>query len=489
MRTAILSFFVITLIILSCKHEPFKTPVNPTVVSNFPTEIAAIFNTRCATSGCHNAQSYQNAGGLRLDSWEHLFEGGNNGAVAIPYSIENSSLLFFLNIDSSLGPIAEPTMPLHEQPLSREEFLTVRDWIARGAPDKNGKIPFADNPDTRQKIYLTQQGCDLVAVIDAEKKVVMRYISVGMSGAVEAPHCIKVDNDGRYAYVSFIGGQHIQKIDTRIDEVVASLNVGTGSWNIVHLSPDGKQLMVSDWQGNGQLILVNTETMQEVRRFNPTNGFIFPHGIASNASFDTFFVTAQYGNVIYRFAPSGGAIQRITIDGSAPTFAAGTRDPHEIMMTPDFSKYFLTCEASDEVRVMDAHADTLIHVFNLGIKPQEIAMSRKMPYMFITCMEDVSPFPKSKGSVYVLNYETMEIVKRLDGKFFQPHGITVDDHNGVVYIASRNATTDGPAPHHPSACGGRNGWYSLFDLNTLTALDEKRYEVSIEPYSADARFK
>src|SRR5690606_9364132 len=121
---------------------------------------------------------------------------------------------------------------------------------------------------------------------------------------------------------------------------------------------------------------------------------------------------AQYGNVIYRFAPSGGAIQRITIDGSAPTFAAGTRDPHEIMMTPDFSKYFLTCEASDEVRVMDAHADTLIHVFNLGIKPQEIAMSRKMPYMFITCMEDVSPFPKSKGSVYVLNYETMEIVKR-----------------------------------------------------------------------------
>jgi hypothetical protein len=91
--------------------------------------------------------------------------------------------------------------------------------------------------------------------------------------------------------------------------------------------------------------------------------------------------------------------------------------------------------------------------------------------------------------VYVLNYKTMEIVKRLDGKFFQPHGITVDDHNGVVYIASRNATTDGPAPHHPSACGGRNGWYSLFDLNTLTPVDEKRYEVSIEPYSADARFK
>src|SRR5690606_13702283 len=128
--------------------------------------------TKCATSGCHNAQSFANAGGLRLDSWEHLFNGGNNGAVAIPYNVENSSLLYFLNTDSSFGPIAVPTMPLHQPALSQEEYLAVRDWVAGGAPDKNGNIPFADNPDTRQKIYLTQQGCDLLAVIDGEKKVV-----------------------------------------------------------------------------------------------------------------------------------------------------------------------------------------------------------------------------------------------------------------------------------------------------------------------------
>ncbi len=487
MRTAILIFFTIIFFIAACKHEPYKETVTPD--GNFPAEIAAIFTTSCATSGCHNAQSYANAGGLRLDSWEHLFNGGNNGAVAVPYSVENSSLLFFLNTDSSFGPIAVPTMPLHQPALPREEYLAVRDWIARGAPDKNGSIPFADNPDTRQKIYLTQQGCDLLAVIDGEKKVVMRYVPVGMSAATEAPHCVRVDAAGRYAYISFIGGQYIHKLDTRTDALVASLYVGNGSWNIVHLSGDGTKMMVSDWQGNGQLILVNTETMQETRRFNPTNGFIFPHGVTSNAAFDTFFVTAQYGNVVYRFSPSGGSIKQISIDGNAPTFMPGTRDPHEIMMTPDFSKYFLTCEASDEVRVMDAYTDTLIHVFNLGIKPQEIAMSRKLPYVFITCMEDVSPFPRARGSVYVLNYKTMEIVKRLDGKFFQPHGITVDDQNDIVYIASRNATTDGPAPHHPSACGGRNGWYSLFDLNTLTPADEKRYEVSIEPYSADTRFK
>jgi DNA-binding beta-propeller fold protein YncE len=407
----------------------------------------------------------------------------------VPFNVENSSLLFFINTDSSLGPTAVPTMPLDRPRLSREEYLAVRDWIARGAPDKNGRIPFATDAGTRQKIYLTQQGCDLVAVIDGEKKVAMRYISVGKTNGVEAPHCLRVSPDGMYAYVSFTAGEYVQKIDTRTDEVVGEAHVGPGSWNIVYVSPDGRYLLVSDWRGNGALALIETATMQQVRKFAASNTFIFPHGITSNQSFDTFFVTAQYGNVVFRFSPSGGPVKRISIDGGPPVFSQGLRDPHEIIMTPDYSRYFLSCEASNEVRVMDAHADTLIGVLPTGVKPQEFAISRAKPYLFVTCMEDPSPFPKSKGSVYVFNYNTLELVRRLDGKFYQPHGITVDDRNGRVYIASRNATTDGPAPHHPSACGGRNGWYSIFDLNTLEPVDSRRYEVSIEPYSADARFK
>jgi len=457
--------------------------------SNFPPEVATIFTSRCATSGCHNAQSAANAGGLRLDSWEHLFEGGNNGAVVIPYNVDNSSMLFFLNADSSLGTVAEPAMPLNQPRLSRDEYLTIRDWISRGAPDKQGQVPFSTEADTRQKIYLTQQGCDLLAVIDAEKKVVMRYISIGKSNGVEAPHCVRVSPDGMYAYVSFIAGQYIQKIDTRTDAIVGETYLGVGSWNVLQVSPDGNSLMVSDWQGNGAMVLIQTATMQVVRRFAPSNTFVFPHGIASNAAFDTFFVTGQYGNVVFRFSPSGGVIKRISIDGNPPVFTQGTRDPHEIMMTPDYSMYFLTCEASNEVRVMDAHADTLIRTFSVGIKPQEIAISRKKPYVFVTCMEDNSPNPKAKGSVYVFNYKTLELVQRIDGKFYQPHGVTVDDRNDIFYVASRNASTDGPAPHHPSACGGRNGWYSVYDLNTLTPLNGRRYEVSIEPYSADTRFK
>lgn len=472
----------------SCRHEPFITPETPPAKeSGFPEAIGRIMETRCATPGCHNQASHINAGGLLLDSWEHLLQGGSNGAVAIPFNPENSSLLYFINTNPALGNINIPTMPLNAPPLSEDEYTMIKSWVASGMPDADGNIPFSSNPDTRQKIYITMQGCDLVAVIDAESRVVMRYIAVGKTPAIENPHCIRVSPDGKYAYVGFLGGEYLQKIDTRTDSIVDELYLGVGSWNILCVSPDGKQLMVSDWlpKPQGKVILIDAESMQAIASFPSVMNY--PHGIASNEDFTTFFITAQYGNVVYKLTPSTGDFKVLSIDGLPPVTTAGKRDPHEIMMTPDYSKYFLTCEASNEIRIMDARADTLIKAIPVGIKPQEIAISKSKPYALITCMEDNSANPGFRGSVYVIDYNTYETT-RIDGPFFQPHGITVDDVNGTFYVASRNATQDGPAPHHTSSCAGRNGYYNVYDLNTFKRLP-KRYEVTVEPYSADVRFK
>lgn len=486
--TATALFFC--LFLPSCKHEPAEGSGD---YGNFPVKVGRIFVKRCATAGCHNAASAINANGLRLDSWDQLFNGGNNGAAVIPFDIQNSSLLNFINTYPDLGPLQGPTMPLNQTPLSRDEYIAIRDWIANGAPDKDGNIPFGANPVTRQKIYLTMQGCDLVAVIDADRKVVMRYIRVGKTSAIEKPHCVRVSPDGNYAYVSFLSGDYIQKIDTRTDQIVAEMDVSAiienGQWNVLTLSPDGSKFVVSNWTGNGAVLLCNANTMQLIQKFEAPGAFTYPHATASNAAFDTFYVTAQYGNVVYKISPNG-FYKRVRIDNAPETFTAGTRDPHEIIMTPDRSKYFLTCEASNEIRVMDAHADTLLKAIPVGIFPQELAISTVRPYVLATCMEDNNSTPGNyKGSVYVINYNTLEIVQRIDGRFYQPHGITVDDKNGLFYVGSRNASTTGPAPHHPSSCEGRNGWYSVYDLNTLQPHNTKRYEVSVDPYSADARFK
>lgn len=460
-------------------------PTNYT--GQYPDDVRAILDNKCATAGCHNDKSYVNAANLRLDKWEHLFKGSGTGAVMVPYNFSNSSLLYFINTDSAQGPVLKPQMPLNAPALSAAEYATIKAWLAAGAPDKLGNIPFAADAATRQKIYITQQGCDLVAVVDAASNLIMRYINIGMAPGIEVAHCVRFSPDGRYAYVSFTKGQYVQKIDAATDAVVSSVELGAGAWNLFQVSPDGKQMLVSDFNDKGKLKFINLEKM-EVHEERTIYDIITPHGIASTPGFDTFFVTSQYGNTVYKIT-SKGVVKLISIDDDDPGPIA-RRDPHEILMSPDHSKYFLTCQTSNEVRVMDAHTDKLLKVLPVGTLPQEIALSTSKPYIFVSCQEESTPeFPGFKGAVYVIDYNTLELVRRIPGPFYQIHGIAVDDKNGKVYVASRNVSTTGPAPHHTSQCGGRNGYYSIIDLNTLQMNSNKRFESTVDPYSADVRFK
>ncbi len=494
---SLLACLFTTLVIYSCTHKRTVDEAG-TANSRYPDKIASIFVSRCATAGCHNASSYNNAAALRLDTWDKLFDGSSHGAVVIPYDDSNSSLLYYINTDPSLGIVASPRMPYvngdphNDAPLTKEEYLTVRDWIRSGAPDKDGNIPFADNAATRQKIYLTEQGCDLLSVIDAERKVIMRNIRIGRSDAIESPHCVRVSKDGKYAYVAFTNGLYMHKINTTTDaiegEVKLSENSESAQWNVLHISDDGAHVMVSDL-AKGNLKIINTATMTIELSYG-TNTFANPHGIESNAAFDTFFVTGQKGNIVYKI-PKKASYKTISVDGQPANLNDFGLNLHEILMVPDHSKYFLTCENSNEVRVMDAHSDTLIYVFgNLPAKPQELSVSHVQPYMFVTCMEAPNPTDANKkGAVLVINYNTMKIIATIYGDFYQPHGITVDDDRQQFYVASANISATGPAPHHVSQCAGRNGWYSIYDINTLKPLNNTRYETTVAPYSSDTRFK
>jgi YVTN family beta-propeller protein len=377
-------------------------------------------------------------------------------------------------------------MPLNTNALSAAEYATIKNWILAGAPDKTGKVAFATDAATRQKIYVTQQGCDLMAVIDASTNVIMRYISLGKSPAIEIAHCVRFTPDGKYAYVSFNKGQYLQKIDASTDAIVADMYLGNGSWNLFKISDDGKRMLLGDFNSQGTVRLIDLEKMEVLATYED---LVYPHGIANTPNFDTFWITSQDGNTIYKLNKTG-AMKAISIDANEPNNTANTIDPHEVVMSPDGSKYFLTCQASNEIRVMDAKTDKLLKIIPVGTRPQEFALSKRYPYLFVSCEEDVSSeYPGFKGSIYVIDYNTMAFVKRISGPFYQLHGISVDDQNGKLYVVSRNISSTGPAPHHTSQCGGRNGYYSVYDINTLQPSTTKRFESTVDPYSADTRFK
>jgi sugar lactone lactonase YvrE len=226
--------------------------------------------------------------------------------------------------------------------------------------------------------------------------------------------------------------------------------------------------------------------------------FVHPHGATSNFAFDTFFIGSEYGNSIYRFYPSGiltggQFMDTISIDGNPPVQTdapTGLSDPHALLMAADFSKFYVTCEGTNQVRVIDAHTRKLDTVLQVGTFPQEAAFSRNpaTPYLFITCMQDNNNPPTNQGTVYVFNYNTYQLVKVLSGDFFQPHGICVDDRDGLVYIPSSNLSQTGPPPHHclPGDC--HPGWYTVYSISTLQPVNSIRYEVPKAPYSICARF-
>ncbi len=490
-RSGFYVFMILTMLTLSCTHPPYQEPEPEEVIAdNYPAEIRSIFVAKCATSGCHNKASHEiSGGGLLLDSWEHLFDGGNHGAAIIPYSPENSSLLYFINNHTDFGAIPPDNMkmPLNGTPLSRDEYLLIREWITNGAPDKNGNIPFASNPDTRQKIYLAHQGCDYLTVIDCEKHVAMRTIPIGKEITIETSQSVTISPDGNTVYLSFWGSQYVDEINANKDTVVSHIDIAYPNSTTLFFSPDGQQLLLTNRYANG-LIRINPATKQKSATY--TGGFVTPHGVTTNQASNLFYVTEQYGNMVYKI-PMTGSITNVSIDWNAPA-PSGANKPgaYDIMMSPDYSKYFITCEATNEVRVMDAATDQLLKVIAVGKTPQQMAISKKQPYLFVTCQEDDATNALFKGSVYIINYNTLEVVKKITDRYNMPNAITVDDKYGMLYVFSRNIDPNGPVPHHGSStCQGRIGYYSIYDINTLQPLNNRRYEVTVDPYSAEARFK
>jgi len=452
---------------------------------DFPTEIGKIITYKCATAGCHNSKSYQGASGLDLTSFASLFRGYNSGSSVIPFRSDFSTFCNFINTYDDLGLKNTPTMPLNGNPLNREEVKLIKDWINNGAPDINGKIMWSDNPK-RKKYYVLNQGCDVVTVFDAATQLPMRYITVGNKpGIPELPHMIRVSPDGQYWYVVFVANNILQKYrtsdDSKIGEVQLAHMLLPQQWNTIAISNDSKRAYcVSFDPGKSLLAVVDIENMRLIKPpFNAGN-FINAHGVALNKTNDTIYVTCQTGNYIYKMDTSLiDPPSSVVIDGTKFPNNGSSLDPHEIMFSEDGSKYFVTCQKSNQVKVIQTAGDVLLKSIPTGKYPQEIARSNANNKIYVTCPEEPSPNPKAKGAVTVIDMITYQYNNYLVG--YLPHGIAIDEKNGWVIVASRNLDSNGPAPHHTSICG-RNGFVNYFDIKTMTLLSKKT-EVASDPYS------
>jgi uncharacterized membrane protein len=100
--------------------------VDPSSPSFYPVHIAPLFARSCVS--CHKPEKHK--GGLRLDSFEQLMRGGEDGPVVVPGKPGTSDLIRRLR----LPPSDDDSMPSDgEKPLTPEEAQMIERWIAAGA--------------------------------------------------------------------------------------------------------------------------------------------------------------------------------------------------------------------------------------------------------------------------------------------------------------------------------------------------------------------
>jgi DNA-binding beta-propeller fold protein YncE len=459
---------------------------------NYPDEIGKIVLNKCAVSGCHNDLSKDAASGLSLTTWNKLFDGTRNGAAVIPYSHKQSTLFLFCNTFDDLGVSIKPTMPVNADALSREEIIKIRNWIDVGAPDDQGFVKFSDNP-SRSKYYLCNQGCDLITVFDAETDLPMRCFEVGQfKNRSESPHQVRVSPDGLYYYVIFLNGTVFQKFRTSDDTFVAQVYIESGSWNTFVITKDSKYAFAVDYSANdgpapgqGRVKYIDLVNMEVKATYVGAGLFSYPHAVALNKQEEILYVFGQEASFFYKVymkAAGSSPLQpdisgMITLDQSNGLLLK----PHDVLFTSDGSKYIISCQNTNEIRIYNTNDDKLIKVIPVGSFPQEIAISENKNYLFAACMEDTVNFPGLRGSVAVIDLNNLSLIKHVYTGH-QPHGIAVDEAKNEVIVTNRNARNGGPAPHHTSDCGGRNGYVTFIDLNTLSLIPDKKIEVSVDPY-------
>lgn len=474
MRTKIL---LLSALVGACTKDVGKISYE----SNYPNEISEIMLSKCSISGCHNEISKSAAAGLSLASWESLFKGGRGGSVVIPFRSDFSTLCYYTNSSPELGPSLTPRMPLGKNPLTTEEYDLIKNWIKNGAPDKKGMIKFSG---IRNKLYVTNQICDNVTIIDGETQLPMRYVDVGRLSKTEFPVCIKTTPDGKAWYVSFLASTILQKFEALSDAYVSELDLGNGIWSSFEISKDGAFAFCTDDSDPGQIVRVNLNTWTLEKCYKSAD-LIYPRSPAIHNSLKKLYVGAEAGNcisVIDYSDSASGTIKQISLDGAIPHHESSL-DPICVYVEESRNLCFVACRGSKEIKVIDTEKDLVINSFFLNASPTFMDYSRVRKQLFVTCNDDSLSFPDNTGSVKIIDLESNQIIKTVNPGY-QPNGICINERFGYALVVNSNISPKGPHPHHVSACAGRNGYITFIDLSTLELVKDARYELAVYPYAA-----
>lgn len=440
-------------------------PMAPGTPVSFSGDILPIFEQSCNVPGCHNSTDKQ--AGIDLTTWHSLMVNGSNfGAEIIPYNAKWSHMMQHINrVDTNISPFSEPLMPKElrpyttGQPLSRDKIELIMNWINQGAKNDYGEVAFSN---ITNKAFITNQASDILAVVDLDNMHLVRLLNVGgrdnATHPLDSPHIVIADNQGRYFYVSLIAEGYIEKYDAVTYERVGRMFAGLSPAHIV-ISNDGTK----GWFTNFDATLsekhikeFNTETMtisHVIEEFRMTK----PHGLRLTHDGSKLIAATQGSEFLYIINTSDNQITDIVgVDPTVPPNGNGTSSflPYQTAITPDDRFVFVSCSASNDVRVFDMNTRTFTHVIPVGLKPLSLDISPDGRWCYVP--------NRNSNSVTVIDVNTMSVFATISNIGAQPHQLDFTEDGHYAYITCESVS--GTFVHHPPVGSSKPGTTCVVDV-------------------------
>ncbi len=462
---------IVLLFLVSCKKE---LPTEPSIVIPsdsdsiiFSKHIQPILKQSCAGIGCHiNGEKFN---GVSLDSWQDIFNGSKLGAIVVPFSGKKSLLLSIINSDTLFAPVSTPSMPFGRNKLPLSYIKTIKRWIDEGAKNDNSEINL-DSPN-RQRIFLTSQSEDKVSVIDLEKKLLTRFITVGNrddnTTPPEAPHNIALSPDKKYFYVNLIASGYIEKYSTETYKKLGELRVGSSPSQII-LTKNGENLFVSNFNTNEKFIfMVNTKNMTVIRTIEEVGRG--SHSLVLSQDEKFLYSANAYGDEISEIDLTTFEVtRRLSIIPNSPLAPNGvaTVEPYHLILSKNGRTIYVSCRKHSEVRVIDIPKWQVIDSIKVGNRPLIIAFTPNEDEIWVPNQAD--------NSLSIINILNSKVTQTISGFKSQPHAIAFNQNSSKAYVTCENQKD--PELHHP-IIGNSTVSGLVYEVNVLTKSINSNIEV------------
>jgi len=423
--------------------------------------IERIFASTCAVAGCHASEADGGpVRGLSLESWEAIFDGGEDGAVVVPYAPAKSHLIYHVNSDTNTGPVSIPHMPLPGFDLPAGQVQALISWIAGGCRDDHGAVPFSVFPQGR--VLITNQAEDLVAVIDRATNLVARYVRAGVPDVFtrppEAPHNAVADPARGVYYVNLIGGGKVLKYRIDNNEEIGEVP-GILSPTQVAVSSTGDTAYVAQFTpGVNAIKILGTNPLRVIGEVSAAN-IDKPHGVEITPDGKELWVTGNLSDNIMVVDLSDFSTRLVQLNGQPPG-EGGVLLPYQTVMTPD--RVYVTCQRGDRVVVVDRQTYEVVKSIPVGLNPLIPSITPDGLFVLVP--------NRNSNDVSVIDTRVDSVVRTIADVGPQPHGSAVTPDGRFLYVSCENVTAAVP-PHHPTVGSKNPGFYTLIDLGTWSVVE------------------